>query len=71
MNMVFVRIGYETAPMVDCENINSSLGLFKLYLSQRYGQIEVLEMRVPVHESESERQLRFNKYGSINQQIRK
>ena len=28
-------------------------------------------MRIPVNEYESERQLRLNKYGSINQQTRK
>ena len=52
MNMVFESIGYETAPMVDCENINSWLVLFKLHMSQRYRQNEVLEMRIPVNESE-------------------
>ena len=53
MNMVFEKIGYETPPIIDCENINSWLVLFKLYLSQRYWQNEALEMRVPVNESES------------------
>ena len=42
-----------------------------MYLSQRHGQNEVLEMRIPLNESESERQLRLNKYASINEQIRK
>ena len=69
--MVFESIGYETAPMVDCENFNNWSVLFKLYLSHCHGQIEVLEVRVPVNKSESERRLRLNKYGPINQQIRK
>ena len=62
---------YENAPVVDCKNINNWLVLFKLYLSQRYGQNKILEMRVRLDESESERQLRFKKYGPINQPIRK
>ena len=54
--MVFESIGYETAPLVDCENINIWLLLFKQYLSSHHGQNGVLEMRLPVNESEPERQ---------------
>ena len=67
--MVFKSIGYETAPTVDCENISNWLVLFKQYLSPHHGQIEVLEMQVPVNESEPERQTRLNIYGPINQRI--
>ena len=68
--MVFESIGYETAPIVNCENINNWLVLFKQYLSPpHHGQIEALEMRVPINESEPERQIRLNIYGPINQQM--
>ena len=67
--MVFESIGYDTAPIVDCENINNWLVLFKQYLSPHHGQTKVLEMRVPVNESEPERQTRLNIYGPINQRI--
>ena len=57
--------------MVDCENINKWLALFKQYLNPRHGHSEVLAMQVPVIKLESERQLRLNSYVPINQQIRK
>ena len=69
--MVFESIGYETASIVDCKNLNNWSVLFKQYVSPRHGQNEVLERRVHVKETELERQLRLNKYGPINQQIRK
>ena len=69
MDMLFESIGYETALIVDCERINNWLVLFEHYLSLRHGHNEASAMRVPVNESESERQLRLNKYGPINQQI--
>ena len=53
--MVFESIGYKTAPIVDCENINTWFLLFKQYLNPHQGHNKVLEMQVPVNESESER----------------
>ena len=51
MNMVFESIGYETAPIVDCENINNWLVSFKQNLSQDRGLNEVLEMKITMNES--------------------
>ena len=70
MNIVFESIGYETAPIVDCENINNWLVLFKQYVSPRHGHKLVLAMRVPVNEPESERKFRLNFYGPVKQQAR-